>query len=205
MQKNNKGREAERPLTLRETVRRDVAVFGNARALCFAAMLAAMSLLLGKFLQIPNPFSQVIRISFENLPILLAGITMGPLAGAMTGAVADLLGCVLYGYDVNPIVTLGAVTVGAVAGILANYVLRRPLLPRVILAVAGAHLCGSVLVKTAGLAAWYLASFQMGFWELVAWRALTYTLIAMAECAIMYLLLRHKAFASILERIRRKR
>lgn len=191
--------------TLRDTVRRDVAVFGNARALCFAAMLAAMSLLLGKFLQIPNPLSQIIRISFENLPILLAGITMGPLAGAMTGVVADILGCVLYGYDINPIITLGAAAVGAISGIAANYILRRPLLSRVVLAVVSAHLCGSVLIKSAGLAAWYLVQFEMGFWELVAWRALTYGIIAAAECAILYFLLRHKAFASMLERIRRKR
>lgn len=205
MKENNKTEETGKTLTLREAARQDVAVFGNARALCFAAMLAAMSLLLGKFLQIPNPFSQVIRISFENLPVLLAGISMGPLAGAMTGVVADLLGCVLYGYDINPIVTLGAASVGAISGLFANYVVRRPLLPRVILAVGGAHLCGSVFVKTAGLAAWYLASFQMGFWELVAWRALTYGIIATAEAAILYLLLRHKAFAGILERIRKKR
>lgn len=205
MRENNTPEKTGKAPTLRESVRRDVAVFGNARALCFAAMLAAMSLLLGKFLQIPNPFSQVIRISFENLPVLLAGITMGPLAGAMTGVVADLLGCVLYGYDINPVVTLGAAAVGAISGLLANYVLRRPLLPRVILAVVGAHLCGSVFVKTAGLAAWYLASFRMGFWELVAWRALTYGVIAAVETILLYLLLRHKAFASILERIRKKR
>ena len=48
-----------------------IAVFGNPRAMCLAALLAAMSLILGKFLQIPTPFSQIIRISFENLPLLL--------------------------------------------------------------------------------------------------------------------------------------
>ncbi|MBR3862226.1 MAG: hypothetical protein IKM42_01040, partial [Clostridia bacterium] len=44
--------------------------FGSLRRLCFAAILAAMSLVLGKFLQIPHPFQEFIRISFENLPVL---------------------------------------------------------------------------------------------------------------------------------------
>ena len=51
----------------------DLALFGSVRVLAAAALLAAMSLILGKFLQIPNPFSNIFRISFENLPIILAG------------------------------------------------------------------------------------------------------------------------------------
>ncbi len=204
-QKNTVSPQTVRKNTLRGQARGDLAVFGSLRALCFAGALAAMSLVLGKYLQIPHPMQSVVRISFENLPVLLAGITLGPLAGAMTGAVADLLGCLLYGYEINPIVTLGAVLVGAVSGLVANYVLRRPLLPRVILSVAGAHLCGSLFVKTAGLAAYYLKTQGMGFWVLFAWRALAYVIIAAAECTVLYLLLRHKGFAALIERIRKKR
>lgn len=184
-------------------LRGEIALFGNARVLCFAAMLAAMSLILGKFLQIPNPFQQFIRISFENLPVLLAGITMGPLIGALTGAVADLLGCLLYGYSINPLVTLGAATVGLVSGLLARYVVRRPVALQVIVSALAAHLTGSVLVKSFGLAAWYLGSYDMGLAELVAWRLLTYSVIAIAECTVLILLLRNRAFTRQLERMRR--
>ena len=194
-----------RETPLRERAGRDVAVFGNVRALCFAAMLAAMSLILGKFLQIPNPFQEIIRISFENLPVILAGMTMGPLVGAMTGIVADLLGCALYGYAINPLITLGAAVVGLTAGIMSGYVVRRPMLLRVIVATVTAHLLGSVLVKSLGLAAWYLASYNMGFWELVAWRLLTYAIIAVAECALLYLLQRHRAFGTFIERMRKRK
>lgn len=184
-------------------LRHELALFGNARVLCLAAMLAAMSLILGKFLQIPNPFQQFIRISFENLPILFAGITMGPLIGAVTGAVADLLGCLLYGYSINPLVTLGAATVGLVSGFLARYAVRRPLALQVIVSAVAAHLLGSVLVKSFGLAAWYLGSYDMGLSELIAWRLLTYTVIAVAECTLLILLLRNRALATQIERMRR--
>ena len=201
--------EENSPKTGRENgflaqLKADLAALGNLRVLCIAAMLSAMSLILGKFLQIPNPFQEIIRISFENLPVILAGIAFGPFVGAMTGAVADLLGCLLYGYPINPLITLGAVTVGLVSGVMAGYVLRRPLALRVCAATVTAHLTGSVLVKSLGLAAWYLGSYNMGLFELILWRLLTYAIVGTAECVILYLLLRHRALANQLERIRRK-
>ena len=113
----------------KRNVPKALAVFANPRALCLAGLLAAMSLILGKFLQIPSPISQVVRISFENLPIILAGLTLGPVAGAMTGVVADLVGCALYGYAINPMITLGAAAVGLVAGLVGVLAKRLPLVP----------------------------------------------------------------------------
>ena len=187
--------------TLKEKLQRDIALFGNLRALCLAAVLAAMSLILGKFLQIPNPLQQVVRISFENLPILLAGITMGPFIGGTVGVVADLLGCALYGYAINPIVTLGALAVGLLSGIVGRYVITRPLGLKIAVATALAHLVGSVGVKSFGLAAWYLSSFQMGLAELLLWRLATYAIVATAEGVLLWLLLRRRAITSQMERI----
>lgn len=200
----------KQPQTVRENgflgrLKRDLTVFGNVRALCVCAMLAAMSMILEKFLQIPNPFQEIIRISFGNLPLILSGIVFGPFMGAMVGAVADLLGCALYGYAVNPLVTLGAVTVGFVAGAVANYLFFSPRWRtfRIIAATVTAHLLGSVLVKSLGLAAWYLGSYNMGLAELLLWRLLTYAIVGTAECALLCVLLRHRALISQLERIRK--
>lgn len=178
-----------------------IAVFGNPRALTLSALLAAISLILGKFLQIPTPFSTLVRISFENLPVILAGILLGPLAGAMTGAVADLVGCMLYGYTINPIITLGAACVGLVAGLCALLTKRLPLPLRVVISCTAAHAVGSVLIKTAGLAAWYLSQYEMGFAELLLWRVLNYTIITVLESTLLYLLLRHRIIAGQLERM----
>ena len=181
-----------------------IAVFGNPRALCLAALLAAMSMILGKFLQIPTPFAEFVRISFENLPVILAGIVLGPLAGAMTGAVADLVGCLAYGYSINPLITLGAASVGLVAGVFGLLLARAPLLARISLSAIAAHLVGSVGIKTAGIAAWYLAKYDLGYMELMLWRLLKYTIIAVLEIAILYALLRHRGFQKQLERMCRK-
>ena len=178
--------------------------FGSLRGLCFAAILAAMSIILGKFLQIPNPFQEFIRLSFENLPIILGGIALGPIAGAMIGVVADLIGCVAYGYTVNPIITLGAASIGAIAGIVSNYIVKKPLSLKVILSAVPAHLIGSVLIKSFGLASWYLAKYELGMMEFILWRLLNYALVATAECVILYILLKNRAFSRQMEGLLKK-
>ena len=60
------------------------------------------------------------------------------------------------------------------------------------------------LIKTAGIAAWYMAKYELGYFELTLWRLLNYTLIAVAEIAILYLLLRHRGFQRQMERMCRK-
>ena len=120
--------------------------------LAVCAFLVALSIVCGKFLAIP--VGDTLRFSFENLPLLFAGLAFGPVAGVLVGVSADLLGCVLRGYAVNPWVTAGAVLIGLLAG-LGGVLLRRfPLGLRVALTVLVAHLVGSVAVKTIGLAAY---------------------------------------------------
>ena len=198
------GKEPAARKAPRRTPPHAIAVFGNPRALVIAGLLAAMSLILGKFLQIPNPFSEIVRISFENLPLILAGLLLGPIAGAMTGAVADLVGCLLYGYSINPIITVGAASVGLVAGLVGILLSRAPLFARVATAGVAAHLVGSVGIKTAGLAAWYLAKYELGYMQLLGLRALNYTVIAILEILLLYALLRNRGVSRQLERMCKK-
>lgn len=190
---------------LKETLISDLRAPTRLRVIVAAAILAAMSFILGKFLQIPNPFMEIIRISFENLPLMVAGICFGPLVGAMTGVVADLVGCLLYGYSINPLITLGAAAVGFTAGVVSHYLIRKPLALSVGVSVFSAHLIGSVVIKSFGLAAWYLTKFEMGLAELMGWRLLVYTLTGIAEFAVIYLLLRSRMFRAQLERLVRNK
>ena len=124
---------------------------------------------------------------------------MGPLVGMLVGVVADLLGCALYGYAVNPLVTLGAAAVGLVSGLISRYVVKKPLYARVIVSVFAAHLVGSVLIKSAGLATWYLAKYEFGYLTFLGWRAVNYLLVGTAECLVLCLLYRNRAFAKQME------
>ena len=57
------------------------------------------------------------RFSFENTPIIFAGMIFGPIVEALVGTVADLVGCVMVAYEINPLVTLGAALIGLISGI----------------------------------------------------------------------------------------
>ena len=94
---------------------RSASAFKDVYVLTLMAMLAAMSIVFGKFLAFnAGPF----RISFENLMLLMAGIVLGAPAGFLTGVIADVVGCLMVGYAINPIITLGAGCIGLVSGLL---------------------------------------------------------------------------------------
>lgn len=161
------------------------------RAIIVMSLLAAISIVAGKYLAIPG--GEVMRFSFENLPIIIGGICFGPIGGALIGVVADLLGCVLVGFTVNPLVTLGAAAVGAVSGLwwYCSTKIRIPLAIRTVITVAASHLVGSVLIKTLGLAAYYTIPFEI----LILWRLLNYLIVGGLESVLIYALLKNPAIA----------
>lgn len=171
-----------------------MAIFGSLRVLALTAVLVAMSIVCGKYLAIRG--GDILRFSFENLPILLAGMMFGPIVGGVAGVAADLIGCVLVGYAINPIVTLGAATIGIVSGILYRITPKLGVGLRSFFALTAAHLVGSVLIKTLGLAAFY----DMPIGVLMLWRLLNYVIIGALEYLLIYAILKNKAIQSLIAR-----
>ena len=166
----------------------------NVRLLAVSAFLAALSIICGKYLALS--LGNVLRFSFENLSILLAGMVFGPIVGAMVGIVADLVGCLMVGYAINPLVTLGAGCIGLLGGLLFRVSGRLSLLWQCFVTVLGTHLIASVLIKTVGLAAYYP---EMPFHILLLWRLLNYTVVALAEWLLLYTILKNQALRHRLE------
>lgn len=167
------------------------------RILCASALLAALSIVLGKYLAIN--ITDSIRLSFENLPVLMAGVFLGPLVGGAVGMVADLLGCVLVGYAINPIITLGAASVGVLAGLVAKAFTRggRSLSPMGAYgAVYAAHMVGSMVIKSIGMAVYYATPMAV-----LLIRVPVYLAIGAAEGAVILLLAKNKLFTGELRRL----
>ena len=157
------------------------------RLLAVSAFLAALSIVCGKYLALP--VGNVLRFSFENLPILLAGMMFGPITGALVGIVADVLGCVMVAYTINPLVTLGAACIGLLGGVLFRLTKKLPLLWQTCITVILTHLVASVIVKTFGLAAYY----DMPFHILLLWRLLNYAVVGVVEWLLLYTILKNQA------------
>lgn len=162
-------------------------LFGSLKVMACASILAAMSIVLGKYLAFN--LTQAIRISFENLPVIMSGIFFGPIVGAAVGVVADLLGSIMVGYAINPIITVGAGVIGLVSG-LVSLLFKRKNGFGIVLSVSLAHIFGSVIIKTVGLWLFY----ELPLIETGLWRLLTYILVGAAECVIIYLLMKNSAF-----------
>ena len=154
------------------------------------SMLAAVSIIMGKYLAFG--VGEVLRFSFENLPVLFASVAFGPLAGMLVGVVADLVGCLLVGYAINPLVTVGAALIGLTAGLvfkLSPLIGIKNRTVRVIISVSAGHLVGSVIVKTLGLAIFY----SMPIPVLMLWRLLNYLVIGLLETVILAALMKNRA------------
>ncbi len=64
------------------------------RRLAYLGLLTALGVVLTRFASVRLTFAGVenIRFGFGHLPIILAGVLYGPLAGAAVGAATDVLG-----------------------------------------------------------------------------------------------------------------
>lgn len=159
-------------------------------------MLTAMSVVIGIFCKNFLSFGGgLFRITFENLPIILSGILMGPTVGVGVGIASDFISYLLSAqiYPPNIIVTLGAGAVGLSSGIMSKYVIKKRGYLQIILSGAVAHVLGSMIIKPIGLFVFYS-------WAVV-WRIPLYLIIAPLEIVVICLLYRNASFRRLLERI----
>ncbi len=168
----------------------------NLKALVVCALLAALSIVFGKFLALP--VGNFMRFSFENTPLFIAGYLFGPVWGALVGLVADILGSILRGYDINLIITLGAIIIGASGGISFMLLKNSPLFIKVLLSVFIANLIGSVIVKTFGLQVLYQTPYHVLF----LWRCLNYVIMTAIDTLVLYFLFKNKSFRNITESLK---
>ena len=92
-----------------------------------AGLFISMSLVLKVMFEVYIPLAGIpaLRINFANLPLMLSGIILGPLAGFLTGAAADLINFVVKpGGPFFPGFTLASGLCGFIPGIIFKYLKR---------------------------------------------------------------------------------
>lgn len=182
-------------ITTKDKLSGSIRIFGNLRVLIVSGLFIALSIVFGKFLQIP--IGDNIRISLENTPLIMAGVFFGPFVGGAVGISADLIGCILKGYAINPIITLGALTIGFSSGLFAALLKKAPRLPAIAVSVFAAHIPGSMIIKSIGLRLYYGTPYSV-----LLWRIPTYIAIGIIEVIIIHMLTSNKAFSAQLDKLR---
>ena len=163
------------------------------KTLTLAAMLVAMSVVIGIFCKTFLNFGAgLFRITFENLPIIMSGILFGPYVGGTVGICTDVVSYLFSGqaYPLNPIVSLGALAVGAVSGLVSRYAVKKRGTAQIIFSSAAAHLVGSMIIKPIGLYQFYGIA--------VLWRIPLYLVIAPIEILVLCLLFKRDTFRRLI-------
>lgn len=153
-----------------------------------SALCIALCIVLEKFLSITIG---AFRFSIGNLPIIISGLLFGPIVGAIVGCASDIIGSILVGYAINPIITLGAAAVGLTAGLVYNLLAKKPTssdyaLPKytpktIAISVFSAHIVGNIIIKSIGLHLYY------GYpWPMLLLRIPLYMVIACIELMLTY-------------------
>lgn len=87
----------------------------NTQTLVFMGVLVAMTLVFSRMLAISLGFA---RFTLGSVCTIMAGLWFGPAAGAACGFAADILGCLMQGYAVNPLITVGTMMWGLVPALM---------------------------------------------------------------------------------------
>ena len=129
--------------------------FFSVKRLCIMAMLTALTIIVARFCAIP--INEGLRLGFDSVPVLLAGIWMGPVPAAIVGGLADVIGTLInsYGGPYFPPMTVTPMLVGVVAGVMAKYVFKGELnLWKIIVTIIAADVIGNIFYGSLALS-WY--------------------------------------------------
>ena len=112
-----------------------------------------------------------------------------PATRFAVGALADMIGGILAGYAINPLITLGAASIGLVGGWLWQtlpHTLR--LGQRLLLSVVAAHVVGSIVINSLALHIFY------GYaWSVLAARVPNALILTAVNTVLLRLLMENKA------------
>lgn len=169
------------------------------RTLAYCALLAALSIVLARLMGLmPDAAS---RFSIEAVPIFLAGMFFGPLAGGMVGFVADFVGCLFSPFGYNPVFCIPPILYGVFAGLFRRYLNKGVNPLRLFVSFLPPVVLGSLLYQSAMLSWFYFkgsrGSFLQGYWFYLSTRGVQFAIVIILDVLIIYLLFRTNLFRRV--------
>lgn len=158
--------------------------YWNVKTLVFMALLVAMHLVLTRVLVIELG---AYRISVGSVCTILAGVWLGPVAGGVCGLAADLIGCFMKGYAVNPFITIAAILWGVIPGLAKPLYVNRKKVGKtvgLVVSIFITAILSSLVFTTAGL-----VIFQgYNFYAIMPGRLIQFVILIPIYCLLTCLL-----------------
>ena len=165
------------------------------KALAYCALLAAISIIMARLFSYAQPGG--VRWSLDKFPLFLAGILFGPLAGGLTGFVADFIGSLMQ-FGFNPVFCPPALLYGICGGLFRYFIAKKPNPLRLALGYLVPVVLGSILYQSAALSLVYNSStFWSAFYAYLLSRSIQFSIILVLEVSILYLLIKTNIFTRL--------
>ncbi len=165
------------------------------KTIAYCALLSAISIIMARLFSYAQPGG--VRWSLDKFPLFLAGVLFGPLAGSLTGFVADFTGSLMQ-FGFNPIFCPPAILYGLCGGLFRYFLAKNPSAIRLSLSYLPPVALGSVLYQSATLAWVYNApTFWVAFYANLISRAIQFAVVLVLEVSVLYLLIKTKIFTRL--------
>ena len=172
--------------------------FKGIQKIAMSAMLISLSTVIGIICKNLFSIGMYYRITFENLPIIFASITLGPVYGAVIGFASDFISCICsVNPTVNPIISIGAVCVGLFSGVTAKIFKKASLNKKVALSAAFGHLIGQIIIKSFAK----IIYFGMPLWGIAIGFVIS-AIVCTFEILVIKVLLNNKSVCSYMEKLK---
>jgi len=153
------------------------------RKLVMASFLSAFSIILTRYVSVMIAGGSI-RLGFGNLPIIISGILLGPLAGALTGVISDLIGVLVLSQGTfHPGFTLSAILTGAIPGFIIRMNKKNKF---TFLNILMANLAVYVLISLFLNTYWLTHILGKGFLVLLPGRAITSGIVTAINTVIIF-------------------
>lgn len=156
----------------------------NIRTMVFSGVLVAMHLVLTRVFVIELGFG---RISLGSICTILAGLWFGPAAGGIVGFSADIIGCFMKGYAINPLITIAAILWGVLPTLFKPLFLKGRKLKKGVWLSAGVTL-SSVLCTLVFTTAGLVLFNGYNFYAIMPARLIQFCAMTVIYCVITNLL-----------------
>ena len=166
------------------------------KLIVYCGLFAALAAVLGQLLAF-RP-AEDMKFTLDKFVLFLSGMFFGPLAGGLTGLVAEFVGGNLLGRGFTPWLCLPAVLYGVSGGLFRGMLKRKFSIPRLALAYALPTVIGAVLIQSAVLAwTYYSATFVQALYTNLFVRSIQFSIMLVVEVTIIYTLIKSNIFAHL--------
>lgn len=172
----------------------------SVRTMVLMGMLIAMEIVMERWIAIP--IGDINRVSLGKCVVILSGLWLGPVGGAIVGMISDIIGALISGYAIAPLITVSSMMWGIIPA------LTKPLLRKSGKSMKCVILCVAIVinsvVSTLGLTTLGLVTYYgYDFFALLPNRMIQFATLTPVYCivvCILYMTPLTKMAATITER-----